>query len=182
MFIKEIPTYASLLERAERYPDMDVLATEAYLHALRSGTLLHTCVERILAKTGLSRGRCLILSLLSNGKGPLPVGKLADLAGVTTPTVSAVISALARDGLVARILDPSDRRLVRIGLTAEGQRVLDDVLPVLFDHHARVVSQLTREELKTLIGLLSKIRLTPLENEPRAGKAKRPPVSPGEPR
>ncbi|WP_243361801.1 MarR family winged helix-turn-helix transcriptional regulator [Fundidesulfovibrio terrae] len=161
MLIKEIPTYASLLEKAERYPDMDILATEAYLHALRSGTLLHTCAERILARQGLSRGRCLLLSLLSTADGPLPVGKLADLAGVTTPTVSAVLAGMVRDGLVERTLDPADRRLVRIGLTQEGQQVLDEVLPVLFEHHARVVSQLTKEELRTLIELLSKVRLKP---------------------
>ncbi len=159
MILKELPSYQTLVERAARYPTMDITVAEAYLHVLRTGTILHHCVEKKLAKRGLSYGRFMILNLLSREPEPVPVCKLADMVGVTTPTVSAVLSGMVRDGLVERIEDPADRRVVRIGLLPDGQKVLDDVLPELFVQQTAVMSDLDDEELKLLVGLLSRVRL-----------------------
>lgn len=159
MILKEMPSYQVLTEKAKRYPNLDVLVTEAYLHVLRTGTILHHNVERRLSKLGLSYGRFLVLTLLSKEEGPVPVCKLAELAGVTTPTVSAVLSGLVRDGLVRRIEDQADRRVVRIELLPSAQKILDDVLPMLFENHHNVMGDFSKEELKTLVGLLSKVRL-----------------------
>ena len=138
---------------------MDIQVCEAYLHVVRTGTLLHHCVEQSLGKLGISYGRFIILSLLTREDGPIPVCKLAEMAGVTTPTVSAVLSGMVRDGLVERIEDPSDRRVVRIGLMPEGQKILDDVVPGLLENQTSVMSGLDDRELKTVIALLSKVRL-----------------------
>lgn len=159
MILKEMPSYQTLLEKAERYPTMDIQITEAYLHVLRTGTILHHCVERNLAKQGLSYGRFMILGLLSRQEDPIPVCKLAELAGVTTPTVSAVLSGMVRDGLIQRVEDPSDRRVVRIEMLPDGQKILDEVLPDLFVHQTAVMSRLDETELKTLMTLLGKVRL-----------------------
>jgi len=159
MILKELPSYQTLLDKAKRYPSMDVLVCEAYLHVVRTGTILHHYVERSLTKRGLSHGRFMILSLLSKEPDPVPVCKLAEMAGVTTPTVSAVLSGMVRDQLVERQEDPLDRRVVRIGLLPAGQNVLDEVLPGIFKHQAAVMSHLDDEEFKTLIALLAKVRL-----------------------
>lgn len=159
MILKEMPSYKTLLENAERYPVMDIQVTEAYLHVLRTGTILHHCVERSLSKQGLSYGRFIILLLLRRHDEPIPVCKLAELAGVTTPTVSAVLSGMVRDGLIARREDKADRRVVRIEMLPEGQRFLDAVLPGIFEHQTAVMSRLDEGELKTLMTLLGKVRL-----------------------
>lgn len=55
--------------------------------------------------------------------------KLADLAGqlaVTPPTAGRMCDRLLQRGLVARQRDSDDRRVVRISLTADGRRVLDE--------------------------------------------------------
>jgi len=78
---------------------------------------------------------------------------------VTTPTVSAVLSGMVRDGLIQRVEDPSDRRVVRIEMLPEGQKILDEVLPDLFVHQTAVMSRLDETELKTLMTLLGKVRL-----------------------
>jgi len=159
MILKELPSYQTLLEKAARYPTMDLMVTEAYLHVLRTGTILHHNAERRLGKQGLSYGRFMILCLLSMTPDPIPVCKLAEMAGVTTPTVSAVLSGMVRDNLVRREEAPEDRRVVRIGLTPAGQKVLDEVMPGMFENQSKAMSGLTQEELKTLISLLTKVRI-----------------------
>ena len=52
-----------------------------------------------------------------------PSGLTAYL-GMTKGTVSQTLNALERKGLVAKHVDPADRRQVRIDLTAAGARVL----------------------------------------------------------
>jgi DNA-binding MarR family transcriptional regulator len=159
MIIKELPSYQTLLEYAKRYPSMDIQMFEAYLHIVRTGAILHQYVEQRLGKLGLSYGRFLILSLLTRSDAPIPVCKLAEMACVTTPTVSAVLSGMVRDGMVERVTDPSDRRVVRIGLKPEGQKIIDEVVPGLLEHQTEAMSGLDGQELKTVVALLSKVRL-----------------------
>ena len=161
MILKELPSYQMLLEKAERYPAMDIRVCEAYLHVLRTGTILHHGVERHLAAHGISYGRFMILALLSRAPETVPVCKLAEMAGVTTPTVSAVLSGMVRDGLVHREEDSADRRVVRISLKPAGQKILDTVAPHLLAYQAKVMGGLNKEELKTIVTLLSKVRLMP---------------------
>jgi len=159
MILKELPSYQMLLEKAERYPAMDIHVSEAYLHVLRTGTILHHCAERLLAAHGISYGRFMILALLSRSQGPISVCKLAEMAGVTTPTVSAVLSGMVRDGLVRREEDSSDRRVVRISLEPAGQKMLDTVIPHLLAYQAEVMADLDEEGLKHVVALLSQVRL-----------------------
>ncbi|MBF0482151.1 MAG: MarR family transcriptional regulator [Desulfovibrionaceae bacterium] len=168
MIIKDLPSYQTLLGYAKRYPSMDIQVCEAYLHIVRTGAVLHQFVEQSLGKSGLSYGRFMILSLLTRFNDPIPVCKLAEMACVTTPTVSAVLAGMVRDGLVERVTDPSDRRVVRIGLMPAGQKMIDDVVPGLLEHQTNVMSGLDDRELKTVVALLSKVRLDagPCSKEP----------------
>ncbi|WP_320670433.1 MarR family winged helix-turn-helix transcriptional regulator [Patulibacter defluvii] len=57
---------------------------------------------------------------------PLPVGRLAELAATTPPTATTMIRKLEEQGLIERSAHPGDRRVVRVALTEEGRRVVDD--------------------------------------------------------
>lgn len=162
MILKELPSYQHLLKKSAKYPEMDLEVTEAYLHVLRTGCTLHRCAERRLARNGLSYGRFLVMALLSQEEY-LPVCRLAELSSVSYPTISALLSGMVRDGLVERVQDEQDRRVVRIALTAAGRAMLDEIMPGMFRHQAAVLAGLTREELATLVALLSKVRLDATE-------------------
>lgn len=51
--------------------------------------------------------------------GPMPAGRLGELTGLTTGSVTAMIDRLERRGFVRRERDPSDRRKVIIAPTDE---------------------------------------------------------------
>lgn len=70
--------------------------------------------------TGVSAARLSALSVLVFG-GPRTIGSLAVAEGVTPPTMTRLIAAMTRDGLVERLEDPTDRRVVRVQASASGR-------------------------------------------------------------
>lgn len=83
--------------------------------------------------------------------------EISERHGVSRNTVSALIRTLEEDGLVARELDPDDRRKFNIGLTETGRELVREHARKHFQTIARCFSALTAEEQTTLSQLLSKI-------------------------
>lgn len=73
--------------------------------------------------TGVSPPRLSALSVLVFG-GPRTIGSLAGIEGVTPPTMTRLVAAMAADGLVERLDDPADRRVVQVAATASGRSLL----------------------------------------------------------
>jgi DNA-binding MarR family transcriptional regulator len=81
--------------------------------------------RRLRAEAGDELSPTLVSALVSIERhGPLTLGRLAELERVTPPSITRVVAALARDGLVRRQADEHDRRVSRVAVTAEGERLL----------------------------------------------------------
>jgi DNA-binding MarR family transcriptional regulator len=67
------------------------------------------------------------LSALSSVErlGPLTLGELATVERVQPPTMTKIVAALEEAGLVARAVDPTDRRVARVTVSAAGRRLID---------------------------------------------------------
>lgn len=91
--------------------------------------LLHGAAIRLLryvrkedAASGITGAQLSVLSVLAYG-GPRTSGALARAEQVKPPTMSQLLSALERLGLVAR--KPLDRRSVEISVTRKGRHLLE---------------------------------------------------------
>ena len=73
--------------------------------------------------TGVSAPRLSALSVLVFG-GPRTIGSLATIEGVTPPTMTRLVAAMTGDGLVERLPDATDRRLVLVRASASGRSLL----------------------------------------------------------
>jgi DNA-binding MarR family transcriptional regulator len=81
--------------------------------------------RRLRAEAGDELSPTLVAALVSVERhGPLTLGRLAELERVTPPSITRVVAALERDGLVVREADEHDRRVSRIAVTPEGSRLL----------------------------------------------------------
>jgi DNA-binding MarR family transcriptional regulator len=58
---------------------------------------------------------------------PLPVGELARRMAVSSPTVSHIVDALDKQGLIARRPDPHDRRICRLVISEAGGELLAEL-------------------------------------------------------
>ena len=73
---------------------------------------------------GLTGPRASALSVLVY-RGPATVGELARRERVAVPTMSRLVDALVREGLVGRGTAPEDRRVVRLTATPEGRTTME---------------------------------------------------------
>ncbi len=75
--------------------------------------------------SGLSGPRLSALSVLVFG-GPLPMSALAAAEQVQPPTISRLVRELERAGLVERVRDRDDRRVLQVRATALGRRLMEE--------------------------------------------------------
>lgn len=73
--------------------------------------------------SGLSAPRLSALSFVVV-EGPVSLAVLAEAEQVRPPTMSRIVDALVDRGLVTRIVDPRDRRSVRIAVTPAGSQLV----------------------------------------------------------
>jgi DNA-binding MarR family transcriptional regulator len=159
MIFKELPSFDTLLESSERYPDMDIKVCTAWIHIVHAGAILRRHIEHELNKEGLSYGRFVIMVLLTCANKGVSVSKLAEMSGVTSATISDVITNMVRGGLVKRTVDATDKRIVRVGLTPEGHDKINKIAPMYFKNQSAAMSGLDDDEIRSLVLLLSKVNV-----------------------
>jgi len=67
------------------------------------------------------------LMTLLESFGPLPMGRVAEMLGSGLPTATGLVTRMQERGLVERVHDTDDRRVVLVGLTAEGAADLQQI-------------------------------------------------------
>ena len=112
------PTAGTVTER--RGPDRAALADR--LHSLAIHLLRR--VRRGDDVAGLSAPRLSALSVVIY-RGPISLTELAKAEGVTAPTMTRLVQALVRAGLVEKSVDESDNRAVLLRASDAGRQTLD---------------------------------------------------------
>jgi DNA-binding MarR family transcriptional regulator len=87
----------------------------------------------------------------------LPVGELADRAGVAPPTATRMLDCLARDGFVERRHSESDRRSVLVSLTDHGQAAVETAHGVIEAWRRQVFESLEPDEREPAARLLNRL-------------------------
>jgi DNA-binding MarR family transcriptional regulator len=82
--------------------------------------------------------------------GPRRITDLAAREGVAQPSMTALVTALERSGLVERRSDPSDRRVALVALTPEGVRYIRKRRQAGVDNFAQLISDLPVDEADAL--------------------------------
>jgi len=112
--------------------------------------------SRLLAH-GVHAGQQFILECLWREDGLTP-GELAQRIGVETPTVTRAAQRMEATGLVRRIPDPDDARLVRVYLTERGREVQTLLPALLRTATEEVLAGLAQEERTELVRLLKRVQ------------------------
>jgi DNA-binding MarR family transcriptional regulator len=125
----------------------------------RTTRRLRARANRFPGEAGLTLPQYHLLEAL-RATGELPVGELADRAGVAPPTATRMLDCLARDGVVARRHSETDRRSVLVSLTADGERAVEQAHEVIEAWRRQVFESLDpaeREQAAVLLARLSQV-------------------------
>ena len=168
--LRELPRVEVLEAEAKRFSALDPSTVLAFLSVLIVAADVERSVEPHFARYGLTQGRFILLVALRRRPDQTATpAELADHAGVTRATITGLLDALEKDGLVERSHRTDDRRSVHVKLTRKGVTLLEKTLP---DHYTRIgalMAKLTKAEKKQLALLLGKMREGVAEIEARGG-------------
>ncbi|MGA2393062.1 MAG: MarR family transcriptional regulator [Candidatus Lustribacter sp.] len=130
----------------------------AYLPYLlnRAGFAATTAFTDALAEVSLTVPGWRVLVVLLHGDR-LRVGELADRTSIEFSTLSRLIDALQRRGLVARKPAKDDARVVHVSLTARGRAVTRQLLPEAVALERRMIAGMSAAEVGDLRRLLEKL-------------------------
>jgi DNA-binding MarR family transcriptional regulator len=139
------------------FPSGDATATECAQNLMRAAELFLDADARGLRRHGLSIPARILLATLEGAGEPLSHSTIAERLFVTGASVTSLVDTLERKGLVRRIRDTVDRRVVLVELTDEAYPVLDSFLAEITTLHAHEFAVLDEEERETLDRLLAKV-------------------------
>jgi len=149
--------------RRER-PDLDVAPLLILSRVLRLARHLDLARGSAFAEHDLEGWGFDVLSALRRAGAPyqLSPGHLVAQMLVTSGTMTNRVDRLAARGLVSRGPDPSDRRGVKVTLTARGREVVDAAMADLLDRERSLLNELPPAEREHLAQLLRRL-LSPFE-------------------
>ena len=124
-----------------------------FLPSLRNLVSSYQAFERYSAPhikgLGLTLTQFDVIATLGN-QPPMSCKQLGEKTLVTKGTLTGVLERLEVKGLIQRQLNAEDARSQLIGLTQEGQALIEKVFPVHLEYLNQAFKKLTPEQLKQL--------------------------------
>ena len=117
--------------------------------AQRAARALARRFDEALSPIGLTSGQFSLLTSLNRPEAP-SMGSIAALLVMDRTTLTANLKPLEQRGWVEIAVDPADRRVRRLSLTAAGRRVLQSALPIWQDVHGEIDRLMPASDGRTL--------------------------------
>jgi len=89
--------------------------------------------------------------------GRLRMGDLAEDLGITARTITTLVDALEREGLLARLPDPIDRRATLLALTEKARTQFEQVRSLQMELGEELIAPLDTQQRRLLLDLLSRL-------------------------
>ena len=132
---------------------------EAYLSVVRTSTALTDAMEDLVKSRGISATQYNVLRILrgSDAEG-LCRNALRDRMLTRMPDMTRLLDRMEEAGLVARVREGEDRRMVMTRITEKGRRLLDELDAPVMALHRKQMAGLTDAQLRSLSDLLTLVR------------------------
>jgi DNA-binding MarR family transcriptional regulator len=143
----------------KRLPARDLPALGVVVALRTAAQQAENAITQWMAGTVGSPARFQILGLLwaSEERG-VPHKEIVAALGVTRATVSGLMAALERDGLVTSTVDSDDRRNLIANLTTRGRTVMEKAVEANAVRLRAALAPLSADDLRLVTALLQRIR------------------------
>jgi DNA-binding MarR family transcriptional regulator len=135
------------------------LQQEAYLSVVRTSTALTDAMEDLVKSRGISATQYNVLRILrgSDAEG-LCRNALRDRMLTRMPDMTRLLDRMEEAGLVVRVREGEDRRMVMTRITQKGRQLLEDLDAPVMALHRKQMAGLTDAQLRSLSDLLTLVR------------------------
>lgn len=132
-------------------------AEQALIRLMRVGDRLWRESDERFAQWGITDNHYNVLRILNGAGEPLSQVEIGRRMLSSRANVTKLVDFLEERRFVKR-LACGDRRVNMIGLTEAGAKFVAETLPTIIGYAEEVMKPLTRQEQKTLIELLDKLK------------------------
>ncbi len=112
-------------------------------------------------EAGITVDQWIVLKQVSENNGCNQV-EIAQKTVRDAPTTTRTLDQLVKNSLIAKQLDPNDRRRYMVFVTDKGRRLIDRLLPTVQSYRQLPMKGFSSEEEKSVLSLLNRM-LTNLE-------------------
>ncbi|WP_416974367.1 MarR family winged helix-turn-helix transcriptional regulator [Streptomyces sp. 4F14] len=153
------PVDAIVDQWAVARPDLDTAAMEVFGRISRIARAMGDRAERAYAPYGISRGEFDVLATLRRSGEPYSLSprELSSTLMLTTGGMTGRLDKLERASLLRRSPDPHDRRALRVTLTEDGRKVVDQAVAAGLAVQQRAISVLDAQKVGQLADLLREL-------------------------
>jgi DNA-binding MarR family transcriptional regulator len=143
----------------EKQDEMDTRLLSLLRLLFLSEKLTEARLCRAFKDVGYSAAHWRVLLQLVQADAPLSLSVLAERLGVVKSNATQLIDRMEADGLVSRVLDPTDRRAVLAQVTEEGLRRYRAGMQALHVVEQELLEEFTLQERTQLVDLLERLTL-----------------------
>lgn len=142
-----------------RQARFDSLHQEAYLNLWRTYDRLKAIEDELFSIHDLSAQQYNALRLLAAAQpGTMRTLTLGTRLISRAPDMTRMLDRLEDRGLVHRERRPENRRVVEVGITDAGLKLLKDLADAVRDCHQKQLGHMSAKSLKQLVDLLESVR------------------------
>jgi DNA-binding MarR family transcriptional regulator len=153
------------------HPDRETRARADDHRALRLWLRLLTCSQlierqvrsRLRGRFGITLPRFDLMSQLERHPEGLKMNELSRRMMVTGGNVTGIVDQLVKEGLVARVVEPADRRAFRVRLTRAGDKAFTEMAHAHEEWVVELLGRLGRRDSDALMQLLARLKQVTLE-------------------
>ena len=143
----------------QKFGGCEFESANAIVTLKRTSAEFENFVTSYFKQFDLSPGRFNVLMALYNAPNRTrSLSDLGDYLVVTRANITGLVDGLVEDGMLLRIDHPDDRRVVLAQLTDKAVKFIDWFAPIHLRNLQKLTECFTKEEKRTLVTLLDKLR------------------------
>lgn len=112
---------------------------------------MHGLVGPVLEREGVTGPTFELLTAIHATQGKASQARVAEVLGVTPPTLCESVKVAVRSGLIVQEANPRDRRAKRLSLTAKGNRIVRKALEKMQTGEEAMIDGISDAELDAAI-------------------------------
>jgi len=143
--------------------ELENLSVTLWRKVYQAYTRFKNCLDQIVREQGLTMEQYLVMVSVKYHDPPVRITDIARLLERSTNSVSMIVDRMVKAGLLKRVRDRSDRRVVNVFLTSKAENALKPANPAVWEFMQQGMSPLSYKDKRAFASLFEAINYKLLE-------------------